>query len=113
MPDDHMKWRLPERWTVIQSDDCQISIEVSQDGNTLVGTARDGPDNRSPKMIGTISGSVVGDAISFVIYWPDKSIAEFSGTVSGDGRANGTTVGRSDDVPVQEWHAEPALSAWE
>ncbi len=47
MPEDQMKWRLPDNWTVIQSDGRRVRIKVSQDGNTLVGTAHGGPGNRS------------------------------------------------------------------
>ena len=113
MPEDQMKWRLPDNWTVIQSDGRRVRIEVSQDGNTLVGTAHSGPGNRSVEMTGALSGSVVGDTINLTIYWPDRTIAEFNGTVSGDGTIEGMSFSQPDGASSGGWHAEPALSPWE
>ena len=113
MPEDKMKWRLPDNWTVIQSDGRRVTIDVSQDGNTLVGTAYGGSGDPSAERTGTMSGSVVGDTISLTIYWPDKTIVEFNGTVSGDGSTEGTTFSQPDSAPSGGWHAEPALSPWE
>lgn len=47
-------------------------------------------------MTGALSGSVMGDTINLTIYWPDKTIAEFNGTLSGDGRIEGTTFSHPD-----------------
>ena len=113
MAEDQMKWRLPDNWTVIFSDGRQVRIEVSQDGNTLVGTAHSGPGNGSAEMTGALSGSVVGDTVNLTIWWPDKTIAEFNGTVSGDGSIEGTAVSQPDGASSGHWHAEPALSPWE
>ena len=112
MPEDKMKWRLPDNWTVIQSDGRRVRIEVSQDGNTLVGTAYGGQGDRSVEMTGALRGSVVGDTINLTIYWPDRIIAEFNGKVSGDGRIEGSTFHQSVGVSSGGWHAEPALSPW-
>ena len=113
MPEVQMKWRLPDNWTVIQSDGRRVRIDVSQDGNTLVGTAHDGLGNHAVEMTGTLSGSLVGDTVNLTIYWPDRTIAEFNGMVSGKGRIEGTTFSQPDGATSGGWHAEPALSPWE
>ena len=113
MPDDRMKWRLPEHWTVIHADGRQVRIKVSQDGNTLVGTAHEGRGEGSAEMTGALSGSVEGDTVSLTIYWPDKAIAELNGLVKGDGSVRGTTVGQLDGNRSGNWHSEPALTPWD
>ena len=112
MPNDRMKWRLPEHLTVIHADGRQVRIEVSQDGNTLVGTAHEGRGADLAEMTGALSGSVEGDTISLTIYWPDKSTAELNGLVNGDGSVGGTTVGQPDGDRSGNWHSEPALTPW-
>jgi len=113
MPEDQLKWRLPDSWTIILSDGRRVRIEVSQDGNTLVGTAHGSPHDRSGELTGALSGSVVGDTINLTIYWPDGTIAEFDGTVNGDGSTEGTTFSQPVGASSGGWHAEPALSPWE
>ncbi len=108
-----MKWRLPDCWTVVHSNGWRIAFDVAQDGNTLVGTTHGRPGGQSAEMTGTMSGSVDGDTIAMTVYWPDASIAEYSGTVDGDGKAQGTTVDRSDRASVADWFGEPKLCAWE
>jgi len=113
MPDDQMKWRLPEALTLTRSDGCQILVKVSQDGNTLVGTAHANSEGGAAEITGAMSGSVEGDSISLTIYWPDNSVADFNGTVSSDGLASGTTASRSDEALPANWSAAPAAWAWE
>ena len=113
MPEERMKWRSPDRWTVTQSDGRQVRIKMKQDGNTLVGTAHDSSGDQLSEMVGAMSGAVEGDEINMTIYWPDGSVGEFAGSVSADGKARGTTVIRSDDASSADWSAEPGLLPWE
>ncbi len=113
MPDDQMKWRLPDDLTLTRSDGCQIMVKVSQDGNTLVGTAHANAGGAGAEITGAMSGSVHGDSISLTMYWPDKSVADFNGTVGSDGLASGTTASRPDEALPAKWFAEPAAWAWE
>lgn len=110
MPDDQVKWRLPETLTLTRSDGCQIMISIAQDGNTLVGTAYASAESDTTEITGAVSGSVQGDAISLTIYWPDKSVADLNGTVGSDGLASGTTASHPDEAPFGNWSAAPA--AW-
>lgn|GEM_PF-5817377 len=110
MPDDQIKWRLPERWTVTQSGGQTVTIEVTQDANTLVGTAS--PAAPLGPATGTMSGSVDHDIVTMTIYWPDNSVIDYHGTVSGEGLASGTATARSGSAPVTQWFAEQALTAW-
>jgi len=110
MPDD-MKWRLPDCWTVKHSDGQQVRIDVVQDGNTLVGTAHGGSGDPPAEMTGTMSGSVHGDTLTMTVYWPNSAIVEYHGTVTGDGRVEGT-IDRSDGASA-DWFGEPALWPWE
>ena len=111
MAEDNMKWRLPDRWTVTQSDGQNVTIDASQDGKTLVGTAYGGPGDPSAEMTGTMYGSVDGDTFTMTIYWPNNSIIGYHGTVTSDGRVEGT-IDRSDGASA-DWFGEQALGAWE
>ncbi len=113
MTDDQMKWRFPDSWSVTQSNGENVRVELSQDGNTLTGTAHGSSRDRPAETTGIMTGSIEGDSINFTVYWPDETVAEYSGTVDGAGKAEGTTVDRSDDVPPTNWFGEPALLAWE
>jgi len=113
MPDDQMKWRLPETLTLTRSDGCQILINITQDGNTLVGTAHASAEGGATEITGAMSGSVQGDAISLTVYWPDKSVADFNGTVGSSGLASGTTALRPNEALPGDWSAAPAAWAWE
>jgi len=64
-------------------------------------------------MTGTMSGSVYGDSFTMTIYWPDNSIIEYHGTVTGDGEVSGTTSDRSDSAPSADWSGREAFAAWE
>ncbi len=110
MPED-MKWRLPDCWTVKHSDGQQVRIDVVQVGNTLVGTAHGGSGDPSAEMTGTMNGSVHGDTFTMTINWPNNAIAEYQGTVTGDGRVEGT-IDPSDGASA-DWFGEKALGAWE
>jgi len=110
MPED-MKWRLPDRWTVTHSDGQQARIDVVQDGNTLVGTAHGSSGDPSAERTGIMSGSVHGDTLTMTIYWPNGAIVEYHGTVTGDGRVEGT-IDRPDGASA-DWFGEQALWSWE
>ena len=112
MPENQLKWRVPDVWTVIQANGEHVRIEVSQDGNTLTGTVHGNPGNPAAELTGIMSGSVEGDTINLTIYWPDETIAEFHGAVSTNGRVEGTTTTQDDTASSAEWYAEPALLAW-
>ena len=113
MPENRMKWRLPEVWTVIQANGSQILIQVTQDGNTLAGTTNTGQSDCATKKTGFMSGSIDGNTINLSIYWPDESVAELHGSVSASGKAQGTISIRQNGHSSVHWHAEPDLSAWE
>jgi hypothetical protein len=110
VPEPRLKWRMPSTWTIVQSDRPSIAIKLEQDGNTIVGTAcRYLPESEA----GTVHGSIDGDQVSFTVYWPDKAIGEYLGTVNQLGIVTGTEVSSSDGALTGTWQGEPALAPWE
>ena len=113
MPGSEIKWRVPGHWTVVQSNGLRVRFEITQDGNTVVGTAYRSPDPGSAPMTGTLNGSIDGDEFFMTIYWPDNSIGKYLGSVGDQGRVEGTTVDQANRAAVASWYGEGALSRWE
>ena len=109
MPDQDVKWRLPEQWTIIRADGGRVTFDLNQDGDTIAGTAR--ADAADPDVTGIMSGSTTGDRIEMTIYWPDAKIAEYEGSVAPDGKVRGTLAGEGVAGPT-EWTATELLSSW-
>jgi hypothetical protein len=113
MSGDRIKWRLPERLAVTLSDGREVTIEISQDGNTLVGTAHGATNAGSSGSTGVLNGSVEGDVVDFTVYCPGDSTVDFHGTFNVDGLATGTAVDRSGKAASEQWSAEPEAQPWE
>lgn len=113
MPGPETKWRVPGQWTVVQSNGSRIRLEVTQDGNTVIGSAYRSPDPGSAPMTGTVNGSIDGDEFFITIYWPDKSICKYLGTVGDGGRVEGSNVDQANPAAVASWYGEETLSHWE
>ena len=110
MTDEHVKWRLPEMWTIARSDGRSVRLDLTQDGDTISGTACADGDETSE---GTMSGSTTGDSIEMTIYWPAAAITRFIGSIDADGTAGGTVVSEDDAVAAAVgWTATGRLSSW-
>jgi hypothetical protein len=109
MSDQQVKWRLPEKWTIIGSDGRTVHLDLTQDGDTLSGTARaDGEELTD----GTVSGSTTGDNIELTIYWPAAAITRFVGSIEADGSTRGTIEGNDGAAAATGWTATEPLSSW-
>lgn len=113
MPGAKSKWRVPEQWSIVQSNGLRIRFEVTQDGNTVVGTAHRRQANQSAEMTGTLNGSIDADQFFMTIYWPDNSIGKYLGSVSVEGNVEGTTVDQDNGEAMFTWFGEGALWQWE
>lgn len=106
MAEQHVKWRLPEQWSVTRSDGATLRLDLTQDGDTLSGTAQAGA------VAGIMSGSTTGDAVELTVYWPAGAVTEYRGSFDGGGTASGTVVnGLGASAPL-EWRADVAAAHW-
>ena len=112
MPSAEIKWRVPYDWTVVQSDGWRMRLDVSQDGNTLIGKAHGTRSRDSATMTGMLNGSIDGDELYMTIYWSNNSIGKYLGTVSEQGHVEGTSIEENNSTLVVQWSAEPALTEW-
>ena len=109
MSDQQVKWRLPEAWRYTRTDVRTVRLEMTQDGDTISGTARADGDDASE---GTMSGSTTADSIEMTIYWPAAAIARYVGSIGADGAARGTVVSDDGSAAAVEWTAAERLSSW-
>ncbi len=112
MSGSSLKWRVPNRWNVVHSDGEHIRLEVSQDGNTLLGSAHRVRGREVDTTTGIVNGSVDGHQLYELIYWPNNLIDNYLGTVSGQGNVEGTKVDQTNPATVARWYGEPALTEW-
>jgi hypothetical protein len=109
MSDQQVKWRLPEAWSITRSDGRTVRLDLTQDGDTISGTARADGDEA---FAGTMGGSTTADSIEMTIYWPAAAIARYVGAIDGDGAARGTVVSDDGSAAAVEWTAVERLSSW-
>lgn len=106
MAEQHVKWRLPEQWSVTRSDGATLRLDLTQDGDTLSGTAQAGA------VAGIMSGSTTGDSVELTVYWPAGAVTEYRGSVDAGGTASGTAVEGSAASATIEWRADVEATRW-
>lgn len=112
MSDASLRWRVPADWTVVHSDGGHTRLEVAQDGNTLLGSAHRtgrGSKDTSP---GMVNGSVDGDQLYLVIYWPEGLVENYLGIISDAGKVEGTKLDQANPAVHGDWQGDPALTEW-
>ena len=113
MSDSSLRWRVPAEWSVVNSDGEQTRLKVAQDGNTLLGSAHRQPASDADTSPGMVNGSVDGDQLYLVIYWPDKLVENYLGTIGDGGKVEGTKLDRANPAVLANWNGDPALTAME
>lgn len=102
-----------------KNDSLSFVLNIEQNGRVLTGTAKyDAKTGKSgllgqfderTSVVGTVDGTLVGDAFSIQIFWPENLTGVYNGKILPSGRLDGETYDKNNSKIRQTWRSEGVL----
>lgn len=115
-------WDVGSEWTFQQDGPLIVSVKLRQDGVAVSGTATFtgttkkeegglfGSFGEKGLIHGTVDGTVQGDQFDVKIYWSNKTVGIYEGTIRPSGRIEGKGWEQSSRGTKVKWHSTGVMN---
>ena len=108
-------WEINGHWTIVQSNNTYVYVTLQKTRDGIEGSARyryrteRGVFNEIVRWYweeGSVDGSINGNSIELTVYWDDRKTGLYKGTITAQGRLQGSSYQQDDPETKAYWHSE-------